>query len=374
MKAVILQEDLSKWLGYVGRIVAARGQLPVLSNVLIEAEKEGVVLSATNLELGLRVEAGGKVTEEGAITIPARNLGEFTASLGPGAVTLSSSGDKLKVENGKITGNFAGIPAQEFPAMPKMSEKTDKRQRIKVSKKILLDLARQVAFAAASDESRPVLTGIRFSVTDGKLLATATDGFRLSKKTVEGEFESGKALEEDLILPAKSIAELSRIINEGKKDSVVLEIVTENNQVIFAYPPIHLISRVLEGNFPDIEKIIPAEHKTLIILDKEELTRAVRAAAIFARDNSNIIKFKIQNSKFKVYASAQQTGESEIEIDAESEGEDAEIAFNYRYVTEFLNSCGTERVILKINGSMAPGVWMGEGDESLTHLIMPVRL
>ena len=153
-----------------------------------------------------------------------------------------------------------------------------------------------------------------------------------------------------------------------------MEMVKENNQVIFASGDVQLVSRVLEGNFPDVDKIIPQSFKTEVTVDREELAGAMRVAGIFARENSNIVRFKIRDLRFTILASAAQTGENESEIEIEKDGDDGEIAFNYKFVQDFLGSVTEERIKLKINDSLSPGVWMGEKDKSLIHLIMPVRV
>ena len=378
MKVNITKDDLSRGLAVVSRVVTGKGQLPVLGNVLLEAEKTGLNLAGTNLELGLRADVGGKVIEEGKITVPGRSLAEFVSSLGSQElVSLETDGEKLKIKAGKFGATFAGISATEFPIMPRMTEKSS----IKINKKIISEIAREVAYAAAADESRPVLTGVRWSVEGDKLLVTATDGFRLARKMFN--VQSSMSNLDGLILPARTIMELARIEDEGPafaeasagKDEVEMQVVKENNQVIFRVGKVEVISRVLEGNYPEVDKIIPNEWKTRVTLDKAELERAVRAAGIFARDNNNIIKFNVQSSMFNVRAAAKESGESEIEIEIEKmEGEEGEISFNYRYVMDYLGSIDKERVILEMSGNLAPGVWKAEGEEGLTALIMPVRV
>jgi DNA polymerase-3 subunit beta len=374
MKATILQTDLNKWLSVVGRVVPNRGQLPILANVLLEADKEGLTLSATNLEIGLKVIAGGKVLEEGAITIPAKSLGEFVASLPAGNVTLETEGEKLKVEGGKLAATFTGISATEFPVISKIDNNANSTNKaFKLKRKIIEEVATQVAYAAATDESRPVLTGILFE-TEGKTLkVTATDGFRLTRKIITTEHEI-KGLEKGLIIPARTIMEIARIVSEGKKDEVEMGMAGDSNQLVVGYEGIFLASRILEGNFPDLEKIIPKGAKTEVIMDKEELVRAVKAVGIFARDSSNIIRLKIEEGQLTVEASSTQTGESKVEIEAEKKGEDGQIAFNYRYVQDFLNSVSEERVTFKMNDSLAPGIFGLEKEEGLFHIIMPVRV
>jgi len=366
MKATLLRTNLNQGLSTVGRVVATRGQLPVLANVLVEATKQGVVLSATNLEIGLRMQVGGKVIEEGAITIPAKNLGEFVNATDAESVDIVVEGDKLKIKAGKSGAVFTGISASEFPSFAKATQ----GQVVKIKKETIREIAREIAFAAAADESRPVLTGVRFSVSDDQLVVVATDGFRLSRKVIASNaFNASNSL----ILPARTIQELARVMGDSGDGEVEMATITENNQVIFACDGVEIVSRVLEGNFPDVDKIIPNQFKTEVIIDRGELERSLRQAGIFARENSNIVKFVVHGSQFIVKAQASQIGENESEIEIEKEGEDGEIAFNYRFVLDFLASVAGERIVLKINDSLSPGVWMEEKNKNLIHLIMPVR-
>lgn len=373
MKAEVLQQSLNKALSITGRLISGRGQLPVLANVLIEATKEGLMFSATNLEMGVRVSGGGKVSEEGAITVPAKSLAEFVGSMGEVNVELITEGEKLKMKGGKLMATFAGIAASEFPVMPQLKAGTAKNGRVEIKKKVVEEIAAQVAFAAAVDESRPVLTGVRIKSEGGDVWVTATDGFRLSRKRLGG----GKDLEKwnsALIFPARAVAELARICSESKKEEVTMETVTENNQVIFDCGQVQLISRILEGNFPDIERVMPKDFKTEITVDREELTRAVRAISIFARENNNIVKMEIREGTIRFSAAASQTGEGEMELEAETKGEGGIIAFNYRYVMDFLGSVKTERVSFRMNDTLDPGVWGEDGNEDFLHIIMPVRV
>ena len=378
MKISVLQKDLNRGLANVSRVVATRGQLPVLANVLLEAEKDGLKLAATNLEMGIREWVGGKIEVEGRLTVPAKSLSEFVGSLGGEVVGLEAEGDKLKVRCGKYTATFAGIDASEFPVMPKSGLTPAKAKEghgiIEIGSKLVLDIAMQVAYAAASDESRPVFTGVRFAVAGDQLAVTATDGFRLARKKIQDKGFKDMGSLDGLVLPARTILELARMADGSAEKNMRIEVFSDNNQVIFGVGRSDLISRVLGGNYPEVDKIIPSEHKTRVIVERGDLINAVRAVGIFARENNNIIKFTIINSQFLISARASQAGESNVEIEAEMEGEDGEIAFNYKYVMDYLNSTASERVVLEMNGNLAPGVWRGEKDESLLALVMPVRV
>jgi DNA polymerase-3 subunit beta len=373
MKTEVLQQSLNKALAITGRLISGRGQLPVLANVLIEARKDGLVLSATNLEMGVRVTVGGKVFEEGAITVPAKSLAEFIGSMGEVNVELITEGEKLRVTGGKLTALFAGIAASEFPIMPQTKTGDSKSGKVEIKKKIVEEIAGQVAFAAAVDESRPVLTGVMVKPEGDDVWVTATDGFRLSRKRM-GEGKGLGGWNSAIIFPARALTELARICSESKKEEVTMETVSENNQIVFTCGNVQLISRILEGNFPDVERVVPKEFKTEVLMDAVELTRAVRAVSIFARENNNIMKMEIGEGKVRFFAEASQTGEGETLLEAEVKGEEGTIAFNYRYVMDFLGSIKKERVTFKMNETLDPGAWGEEGNQDFLHIIMPVRI
>ncbi len=370
MKATISRDDLNRGLSLVGRVVAAKGQLPVLANVLIEAESDGVVVSATNLEIGIRVGVGGKVDEKGALTVPAKVLGEFIAASAGENVVITDHEAKLLVVSGQFKANFAGISATEFPVMPRLGSNKTSKKISGIKKAVIEEIAVQVAYAAAADESRPVLTGVQLKDTGSGLIAVATDGFRMSKKIVTTE----KGQFEGLIIPARTILELSRIIGEGRKGEIETEVVAENNQVVFGYDGVELISRILEGNFPDVDRIVPKETKTEVVVDRMELQRAVKAGAIFAREGANLVKLQVSDGELELMAASSGAGDGSIKLVAEKEGEDVLIAFNHKYLSDFLGSIQDERVVIKMNGGLAAGIFLGEKDETIMHLIMPVRI
>jgi len=367
MKIRIGQEDLVKAVIACGKLISSRGQLPVLANVLINAEKDGVNVVATNLEMGIRVEAGGKVEEAGAITVPQKNLAEFLGSISGGEIVLEQDKEKLRVKSGKFGAGLATVPAEEFPSFVPAESIFADSDKIELDRKMVSAMANEVAFAAAVDESRPVLTGVKCMLAGEHLVVIATDGFRLSKKKFKIQDANFK---EGMILPAKVIIELARLTSENKGSGVEMWMLEGANQVVFRIGKTTLVSRVLEGNFPDVDKIIPIDFKTKVQVNREDLVKAVKAVSIFARENANIVRFKIQEDKILVFTMGSQTGEAEVEIEAECEGDAMEVAFNYKYVLDYLQAVDEENVDLALSGATTAAVW---GGQDLLHLIMPIR-
>jgi DNA polymerase-3 subunit beta len=362
MRISILQDRLAWGVNLVSKYTSNKGQLPILANILITAEKTGVTLTATNLETGIRVNVGGKVDIEGSTTVPAKNFAEFISSLPLASVELSFKDEKIKIKSGSSQATLSTISSTEFPLVPNLSG-----DPIKIDGVLIKQIASEVAFASATDESRPVLTGVRFAKTDKKLIVVATDGFRLSRKVIS-------SMNTDLpiiILPSHTIQDLARVVEDG---DVNMYLMAQNNQVIFDTGKTQIISRILEGNFPDVDKIIPKDFRTQVIVDRGELLRAVRAASIFARESNNIIKCSIINNQCSITATGGQIGESESIVEAEVTGDELQISFNYKYVVDFLNSQSCERIIMKFNEATTPAVFVPEKDDSLVHLIMPVRV
>lgn len=366
MRVSVLQENLAKGLSIVSRSATTRAQLPILSNILLATEKERLKLSATDLETGINFYLGAKIEEKGAITIPAKVLFEFVSSLPAGKVSLETKGDSLKLSSGNFKAEINGIGAAEFPPIPSFSGKPTLTFEMKTFKEII----DQVAFAAAIDEGRPVLTGVRLTIKNDKLVLAATDGYRLSVKKLKNLLKT-KGLKKTLIIPARTLQEVVRIKEEGKVKILLME---KGNQVIFGLEDTEVVTRLIEGEFPPFEKIIPREKKTSLVVDREEMMKAVKIAAIFARETANIVKFKISNDKLQISANAPQVGRNESLVEAKIEGGENKIAFNFRYLLDFLNAVAVEEIVLEMTGPLNPGVFKPKGDSSYLHIIMPVRV
>lgn len=368
MKATVLQTDLLQGVNLAARYVSTRGQLPILANILITAASEGVFLSATNLSVSAKTYIGGKTEEKGSLTVSAKILVEFVNSLPAEQVFLTIEENKLKIVCGKYKANFPIQPAQEFPLF--LSTVLEKENKVKIEKDWLYQAASQVGFAASVDDSRPVLTGIKIEYQDKALIMTSTDGFRLSQKTLDIRHWTLDI--STLILPARAIFEVVKLLENSKTAELIF--LPDSKQVVFILEKTEISVRTLEGNFPQTEKIIPKDFTTEIVVDRHELILAVRSAGIFARDNNNIIKCSIINNQLSITATGGQMGESESSFEIEQKGEDVKIAFNYKFILDFLNSVESERIFIKANQPTTPVVFVPEGDNTLLHLIMPVRV
>ena len=372
MKVSILQENLTKGLNIVNRFILPRAQLPILNNVLIKTEQGRLKLSATNLETGINLWLGVKIEKEGEICVPAKNLTEYISLIPPQKIDLEVEKNLLKITSETYQANFITLSASEFPVIPTLKKKPE----ISLINKDLALAISQVAFASAQDEGRPVLTGILFKVKKEKLILVATDGFRLSIKEISG-LKSGEEskLQKDLIIPARALIEVGKMMTEGgEQNNLGLTITPENNQIIFSTPEVEIISRLIEGKFPDFEKIVPQKSQIQIIIETEALLQAVRAASIFAREASNIIKFEIKGLKLEVSSNNPQMGENKITLEVKNEGEGGKIAFNSRYLLDFLNSVKSDLVSFEMTTSLNPGIFKPANDKSYLHVIMPIRI
>lgn len=366
MKAKVLTENLLRSLTRLGRIISPKTQTPILQCIKIEAKKDGLYLTATNAETTETVWVGGKIEKEGELCVSSKVLMDFVSSLPPGTTSIELSEEILHVS---CLGFKATIPtflANEFP----VSAVFDKEKATKINKKTLSLALLGIIFSSATDEGRPVLTGVKVRRVEDKTQFVATDGYRLSVKTIETEI-SGLT---DLVIPAKALVEVSKIALEEKEEDEIYLGLIGSNQIGFVVGDTTIITRLIEGQYPNFERIIPKIYTTKIKTNKEQFLRAIKSAAIFARDNANIIRLSLMDGKILVTANAPQVGENKIEVEASIEGDGGEIAFNSKFLAECLMNLSSDEVIFEMTGSLNPGVFKPVGDDSYFHIIMPVRV
>ena len=374
MKVSCLQENLAKGLSIVGRAVATRSALPVLSNVLLATDQSRLKLSATNLEMGVNCWIGAKVEEEGTTTIPARLLSDFVNSLPPEPISMALNvrSQTLSLRCARYEANIKGIDAQEFPLILTLSEDNT----INLDVATLRHMIELVAFSAATDESRPVLTGVLANLADSSLTMAAADGFRLS--VARASLDQGMPQPITVIIPARALQELARISAE-EQEPIQMTISPNRNQVFFHMTDIDVVSQLVEGTFPDYEAIIPKASNTRTVVNTTEFLKAVQIAAFFSRD-SNIVKLLIEapnessDGQVTISGTSAELGDNVSQLDAEVEGESTKIAFNAKYLTDVLSVIDAAQVSLETTGSSSPGVIKPVGAEDFVHVIMPMHV
>ncbi len=376
MKVSVLQENLAKGLSIVGRAVPTRPTMQVLGNVLLETEEGRLKLAATNLELGITAWIGARVEEDGAITVPARTFIDLINQLSPERVDLDLDvrNQTLKVHCGATNSNIKGIDSNEFPLIPQAGEAPG----IAIPGAVLREMISQTVFAAATDDNRPILTGVYTRLTSDDIVMAAADGYRLSVRTAPLEIGTPRTTE--LIIPARTLAELGRIITDDDEE-VLMSIPQGRNQVIFHLKNVDVASTLLDGKFPDYNAIIPRSFTTSTIAYTADLLRACKRADIFARDVNNNAKVSVIPAEtpsspglVRLSATSTERGSADAIVDATVEGDKQEISFNVRYLIDVLNVIREEQVVLQSNGPTAPGVIKPVGRDDFIHVIMPMSI
>ncbi len=373
MKLSCLQENLSKGLSTVGRAVATRTTLPITNNVLLATEKSRLKLAATNLEIAISCWLGAKVTEEGAITIPARLLTDFVNSLPNDKIemTLSPRTNTLELKCARFEGRINGVDAEEFPPIPSIGEGV----MTKMEPEALRLAIAQVVFAAATEETRPVLTGIHSEFDGNTLTLAAADGFRLAVH--KAPLAEPVAERTEVIIPARALTELQRLLMD-QEEPVELTVNLNRSQVLFRLKDVEMVSQLIQGTFPNYNQLIPQRYTTRAEASLAEFTKATRTAAIFAREGSAIVRLQITPGeeltpgKIVLSARAEEVGDNIGEVDATVEGEEAKIAFNSKYLSDVLGVLHEERVALETSSPSSPGVIRPVGVENYVHVVMPM--
>ncbi len=366
MKLTVLQTNLKKAVSFTTKIVSTRTQLPILSNILLETKEGRLKITATNLETNIGFWIGATIEEEGSITIPARVFWEIINTFTCEKVELVLENMMLKIKYGRSQATLSGISATEFPPFAEIDEdKIQKTPRIVLEKSLPF-----VTVAASQDESKPLLTGIRIANKNNQTVFVATDGFRLALR----KLEILKGFEEGVVMSAKAMLEMLHLVVEEKEEEVGVVFSADKNQIVFVLKNSQIATRLIEGEYPPYERIIPSAFTTKTIFQKEGLLQAVKLASKYARESSYIFKIKIANNTALVSANTPQVGENKTEVEVVQEGEGGEIAFNARFFLDMLNSFPEEEIVFEMNGPLAPGVFRPRKDQSFLHIIMPVMV
>ncbi len=374
MKVSVSQQQLSHGLSIVSRAVSPRSTLPVLANILVATDEGRLRLSATNLELGISCWIGAQIEEEGSITVPARTFGDLVSALPNETVhlDLNERNHTLMVRCGASNTDIKGIDAQEFPPMPVPDLDTG----IELNVSDFKEMIQQVAFAASTDEARPVLQGVYMQVKETEISMAATDGFRISVRKTQLPAPISRPM--SAIIPARALNELSRVASDGS-ETISMVIPPGRGQVLFHLDDVELVSQLIEGNFPDYNAIIPRSCKTTTILSTAGFLKACKQAEIIAREGNNVIRMNIKSGEdgpdeVEISAQSEETGSSEVVVGANVDGPSLVIAFNVRFLRELLDVVHEPSVALETNANNTPGMLRPVGDENFVHVIMPMHL
>lgn len=372
MKVSLISDNLQKKILFVNHAISTRSQLPILLNFLIEAKEGKIVISSTDLEIGIIVEVPAKVEKEGVVAVTAKTFVELVGTISSGRISLETTQEGLVLTGEKEKTVFQTAPVEEFP---KLYE--NRGEKIMVLKKETLEKDfSKIVFAASPDSERPALSGVLVKEDDGGFLLVATDGYRLSlKKQALKNTKKEKTSESvSMLVPSRVIRELIQMEKNQESEGVGVYASKEKNQIIFIENDTTLIGRLIEAEFPNYERIIPTDFSTKTVFEKDSLQNAIKAGYVFARQTAGIIKLSIKKNKILVSANAPSVGKNQIEVEAKTEGEENEIAFNARYLLDFLANSIGETVSFEMTGPLNPGVFKEVDDASFMHLIMPIRV
>jgi len=372
MKISLLQENLNTALGHVSRFVSSKTQLPILSNILLSTDNGRLRLSATNLELGINYWLGAKIDQEGSITVPAKEITEFVSYLPTGKIDLNlNQNNLLTLTSPKAESSFTTTLSVDYPVIPSINPDTS----FELDLSVLSQAISQIAYSAAFDDTRPVLTSILCQFTPENLKLVATDGFRLSLKEIKlvNPIKFKKGVDNlTFLIPAKSLIEVTRLAKNTK--TIRIGLTSDEHQVVFVLDDLEIVSRLIEGDYPDYKRIIPDSYSTKVTLDREELLQAIKIASVFARESANVVRFSVKTGSVELTANAPQIGQNKASVEAKIEGEPLEIAFNFKFVSDFLSGSKGSEVIIELNESLSPGFFHDQTEPHLIHIIMPVRL
>ena len=373
MRLSCLQENLNRGLSIVGRAVAARTTLPITQNVLISTDESRLKLSATNLEIAITTWIGAQIEEPGSITVPARLLTEFVSSLPAERIDMVTTDQPLalSLNCARFEGRVNGSEADDFPPIPTVESGVVS----KIEPQALSDAIAHVAFAAATEDSRPALTGVKMEIQGDSLTFAAADGFRLA--VYNAKLAEPSSEDASFIIPARALTEVHRLIG-AQQEMVEFTVTPAKSQALFRLDNVEVVSQLVQGTFPNYSQLIPQSFESRAVVGLDDFMKATRTASIFARDGSGIVRIQVAGGdngnpgKLSILSRAEEVGENQGEIDAKVEGEEAKIAFNSKYLSDVLGVLSEEEVALETTTPSSPGVLRPIGNDNYTHVVMPM--
>lgn len=385
MKIAVLQENLNQALNYLQKAIPSKPQLPVLSSVHIKTEGGVCQLSATDLYLGVRCRVQGDVSEDGELVVPGREFKEIIASLPPGPIELSYSDNSLSISSKHARAKIQCMSSEDYPEFPRSDG-----EEYQLGAESLNLITEQILFSASTDQARPVLTTVLFSFQRELVNVVSTDGFRLaillmsdfttdepgkSNKVSRGEADDTSY---NFLIPSKALAEVARIQKQVHDETIKFSVSKELRQAVFSIADVEVFVRLVEGDYPPYQKIIPSEFKTTVLFDRSELVENIKRAIVFAREASNIIRFSFNQrdgDQATILATAPTIGEFKGTLSqAKVEGDSAIIAFNARYILDFLQSTSADQIWFGMGESLKPALFRPDGQNEYQYVVMPFKV
>ncbi|MGI6423329.1 MAG: DNA polymerase III subunit beta [Candidatus Dojkabacteria bacterium] len=367
------QDTFSKYLNIVSRMVSSKPGLPILNNVQFETKKGKLIITATDLEIGLNTWIGADVKSEGKITVPAKQLTEFVNSVQSEVIDVELDNQNLNISS---TGNFASfntMPAEDFPTVATIDKQ---KPLLRIPRELLIKAVNRVAFAAAVDDIKPVLAGILLEVSGESISFVGTDGLRLSRQIIK--LESNAQSDINILVPVKALLELAHIAGEiGEESDIEVFLIEERNQVLFRYADIDIVSRLIDGQFPEYRQIIPTGYKTQAKIEKSDFLNSLKITNIIAKSvlgNKLVLDIDAKGDSITLSATQTDLGSNKSIFKGSIEGDSIKIAFSSRLLSDILNHIDSENIIFECSETVKPGVFKIEDDPDFVHLVMPMML
>lgn len=370
------QDTFAKYLNAVSRVVSTKPGLPILNNILFEAKNGKVNMTVTDLEISMNTWIGAEVKVDGKVTVPAKQLSEFINSVPSEKIDVNLEKHILQVDAINNSAQFNTIPADDYPSVVSIE---DEEPLLQITQEQILKAVNRVAFSAANEDIKPVMTGIKMEIKEESIAFVATNGLRLSRQVIKLIEPVSNPME--ILVPAKAFEELANIVSEfsseNSNNTVKLYVIEDRNQVVFRFNDIDLVSRLIDGKYPAYQQVIPTGYKTRSEIKKSEFQSALKIVNIIARsaiNNKIVISQDAANDSIVLSAAQAEVGSNESTFEAQIEGSDIKMAFGAKFIGDMLSHLDGETIIYESNSDVAPGVFKIKDDDTFLHLVMPMRL
>lgn len=364
MKIICTQENLKAGLASTGRIVSNSNTLPILNNLLLKTENGVLKIYATNLEIAIISTLRCKIEKEGSLCLPAKVLSELVSAIPNQNITIEEQKGAAKIYTQNYNASIKILPSEEFPLIPQV----EKNFSLKLRSQDLKTGIDQVVFAASSAETQPEISGVLLKLEGKRIKLAATDRYRLAEKILASEENLAN---KQVILPQRTAVEISRLIGFSEE---TLEISLGDNQAAVNLNGNQIISRLIDGQYPDYEQIIPTGFQGVITANRQSLVNALKTGSIFSRSSNSVrVYFSQEEQKLKVASGPQELGESQVEIDSAVEGPSGSVMFNYKYLLDALSTLSDEKVVINVVNDNSPVVFTPSGRQDYRYLVMPIK-